>query len=214
MKFLLPVLFLATLTFGFSAGQADAAVWVNGYTRSNGTYVQGHYRSNPDGNPYNNWSYPGNTNPYTGVTATGNPSTYLRNNSSTSVTPTYTAPRITVPTYTAPRVTVPSYTLPSSYSAATSLSSGTPIPARSGSVVYAKYSCDYFIVESNAGTYSLLEWYGGRTPSTGDRVYGSITGFGFKDIYTGVSPSKTRIWVEDYWLSRSSVIEQYVEKCN
>lgn len=56
-----------------------ADVWVNGYYRSNGTYVSGHYRSNPDGNPYNNWSYPGNTNPYTGVTATGDPATYLKN---------------------------------------------------------------------------------------------------------------------------------------
>lgn len=57
----------------------DAAVSVRGYYRSNGTYVQPHYRSNPDGNPYNNWSYPGNTNPYTGETAGGNPDTYLKN---------------------------------------------------------------------------------------------------------------------------------------
>ena len=57
----------------------DAAVSVKGYYRSNGTYVQPHYRSNPDGNPYNNWSYPGNTNPYTGETAGGNPDTYLKN---------------------------------------------------------------------------------------------------------------------------------------
>ena len=32
----------------------------------------------PDGNPYNNWSFPGNTNPYTGKTATGDPAAYLR----------------------------------------------------------------------------------------------------------------------------------------
>jgi hypothetical protein len=50
---------------------ASAAVHVNGYYRKDGTYVAPHYRSNPDGNPYNNWSYPGNTNPYTGETATG-----------------------------------------------------------------------------------------------------------------------------------------------
>ena len=58
---------------------AFAQVKVRGYYRSNGTYVQPHYRSNPDGNPYNNWSFPGNTNPYTGKVATGNPSTYLKN---------------------------------------------------------------------------------------------------------------------------------------
>src|SRR3989338_735900 len=61
----------------FSIETAEAAVRVSGYYRKNGTYVAPHYRSNPDGNPYNNWSYPGNTNPYTGKTATGNPSTYL-----------------------------------------------------------------------------------------------------------------------------------------
>ena len=58
---------------------ADASVRVKGYYRKDGTYVQPHYRSNPDSNPYNNWSYPGNTNPYTGETAPGNPDTYLKN---------------------------------------------------------------------------------------------------------------------------------------
>ena len=78
---------------------AFSQVHVRGYYRSNGTYVQPHYRSNPDGNPYNNWSYPGNVNPYTGKVATGNPETYLdnyynRNNTSgnsrtTTTSPTY-----------------------------------------------------------------------------------------------------------------------------
>lgn len=56
-----------------------AAVSVKGYTRKDGTYVAPHYRSNPDGNPYNNYSFPGNTNPYTGKVAPGNPDTYLKN---------------------------------------------------------------------------------------------------------------------------------------
>jgi len=58
---------------------SSADVWVNGYYRKNGTYVKGHWRSCPDGNPYNNWSFPGNINPYTGRIATGNPETYLKN---------------------------------------------------------------------------------------------------------------------------------------
>ncbi len=49
---------------------ADAAVRVRGYTRSNGTYVQPHYRSNPDGNFNNNWSTYPNVNPYTGSMGT------------------------------------------------------------------------------------------------------------------------------------------------
>jgi len=62
---------------------SSAQTWVNGYYKSNGTYVTGHYRTNPDGNPYNNYSYPGNYNPNTGKVSTGNPSTYLRNYYST-----------------------------------------------------------------------------------------------------------------------------------
>jgi hypothetical protein len=53
--------------------------WVNPYVKSDGTYVNGYWRSDPDGNPYNNYSFPGNVNPYTGKVAPGNPDTYLKN---------------------------------------------------------------------------------------------------------------------------------------
>lgn len=52
---------------------AAHAEWVNGYTRSNGTYVQGHHRSAPDGNRFNNYSTQGNVNPYTGQAGRVNP---------------------------------------------------------------------------------------------------------------------------------------------
>lgn len=61
---------LAALLFATSA---DAQQWVNGYTKGNGTYVQGYYRSTPDGNPYNNYSTRGNVNPFTGAVGTRNP---------------------------------------------------------------------------------------------------------------------------------------------
>lgn len=41
-------------------------VFVRGYFRRNGTYVQPHRRTVPDRNPYNNYTTRGNTNPYTG----------------------------------------------------------------------------------------------------------------------------------------------------
>jgi hypothetical protein len=50
--------------------------YVNGYTRSNGTYVSGHYRTNPDNSFYNNWSTKGNVNPYTGKVGTRQPPSY------------------------------------------------------------------------------------------------------------------------------------------
>lgn len=68
---------VAALLVTFSM-PAAAQTYVDGYTRKDGTYVQGHWRSDPDNSPYNNYSYPGNTNPYTGKTATGNTDTYLQ----------------------------------------------------------------------------------------------------------------------------------------
>ena len=67
MKKLIAALGLA-LSMGIKVAQA--AVHVRGYVRHDGTYVQPHYRSNPDGNVYNNWSTYPNVNPYTGTMGT------------------------------------------------------------------------------------------------------------------------------------------------
>lgn len=66
-KFILCI--LAAAAFAFPSGIANAG-YVNGYYRSDGTYVQPHYRSDPDGNPNNNYSHKGNVNPYTGKRGT------------------------------------------------------------------------------------------------------------------------------------------------
>lgn len=68
-KFLLSLslfaIVLSVVFFGYPK-EADAATRVRGYWRNNGTYVQPHYRSDPDGYRWNNWSSRGNSNPYTG----------------------------------------------------------------------------------------------------------------------------------------------------
>lgn len=88
--------------------QVEAVVSVKGYYRKDGTYVAPHYRSDPDGIKTNNWSYPGNTNPYTGKTAGGSVGSYLNNYSSSSIySPTYTP--IYIPSYT-PSYYTPTYT--------------------------------------------------------------------------------------------------------
>lgn len=50
---------------------------VRGYYRKDGTYVRPHTRSAPDGNPYNNYGFPGNYNPNTGAITPGDPDNYL-----------------------------------------------------------------------------------------------------------------------------------------
>lgn len=57
----------------FLATSAIADVYVKGYTRKDGTYVAPHYRSDPNGSVYDNWSTKGNVNPYTGKKGTKNP---------------------------------------------------------------------------------------------------------------------------------------------
>ena len=64
------ILFLFALIFNANAG------YVNGYLRSDGTYVHSYYRSNPDNTPINNYSFKGNINPYTGKVGHD----YYRNN--------------------------------------------------------------------------------------------------------------------------------------
>ena len=48
-------------------------VYVQGYFKSDGTYVQPHYRSAPNSNTLDNWSTRGNVNPYTGQRGTRDP---------------------------------------------------------------------------------------------------------------------------------------------
>ncbi|MEQ1843871.1 MAG: hypothetical protein ABL994_25990, partial [Verrucomicrobiales bacterium] len=60
-------------------------VHVEGYYRSDGTYVQPHMRTKADGRIDNNWSTKGNVNPYTGKVGTKSPYQSLPSSGSTWV---------------------------------------------------------------------------------------------------------------------------------
>ena len=45
---------------------AGADQYVSPHFRSNGAYVEGYYRSSPNGTTLDNYSHQGNINPYTG----------------------------------------------------------------------------------------------------------------------------------------------------
>ncbi len=219
MKKLILLLLLATSLLPILT-HAD---YVRGYTKKNGTYVPGYNRSSADSNPYNNYSYPGNTNPYTGKTATGNSSTYLNNyysqpiNSNSFSNPpasllqpapspafNYTIPNYSPSPFPEPILNRPNVTLPTPYTSTSKVY---------GYVMTSPISCDYFVASSDKG-YALLEWYGGRIPSRADLVFGNFDSYGFKTLYTGVSKARTRVWVEDYMLSMQESVELYADKCN
>ncbi len=63
-KAIILIAMVAGLVTSASAG------YVSGYTKSNGTYVQGHYRSDPNDTVRDNYSYDGNINPYSGKRGT------------------------------------------------------------------------------------------------------------------------------------------------
>jgi hypothetical protein len=90
----------------------------------------------------------------------------------------------------------------------------TPIFAARGQVVYKRSSCDYFIVYTpKTNSYALLEWYGGHEPGKDDIIVGDYESYGFKDVFCLTDDEEMRVYVEDYLLSRSSVIEEYFERC-
>lgn len=58
---------MATLLASFLLAQnAHADKYVNGYQKSDGTYVQPYHRSDPNDSQSDNYSSKGNVNPYTG----------------------------------------------------------------------------------------------------------------------------------------------------
>ena len=80
-------------------------------------------------------------------------------------------------------------------------------------VVAADSGChDYFVAYSATGYY-LLEWFGGHSPSKGDRIAGEIGSFGFKDVVYLPGGVTGRVWVDDYMMSKPSVERKYSEKC-
>lgn len=66
LAFVVGLLALAIAMPVDAKGKGGGSVSVRGYFRKDGTYVQPHHRSAPDGNFNNNWSTSGNVNPYTG----------------------------------------------------------------------------------------------------------------------------------------------------
>lgn len=74
---------LFIIAFLFATANSFSQVYVSGYTKSNGTYVEPHYRTAPNTTRNDNYSTVGNTNPYTGTSGTKPRDSYY------TATPTY-----------------------------------------------------------------------------------------------------------------------------
>lgn len=56
-----------------SSHSSGSSHYVAPHVTKNGTYVEGHMQTNPNGTKLDNWSTKGNVNPYTGQPGTKNP---------------------------------------------------------------------------------------------------------------------------------------------
>jgi len=63
----------AALAQSYGTGSNPSSHQVQGYTRSNGTYVQPHEQTNPNNTQRDNYSATGNVNPHTGTVGTHSP---------------------------------------------------------------------------------------------------------------------------------------------
>jgi len=99
--------FFIAFLFVAATSIAQTSTYVSGYTNSNGTYVQGYYRTTPNTTRNDNYSTVGNVNPYTGTYGTKPADNYYVAPSTYSAptyysTPTYSTPTYSTPTYTTP----------------------------------------------------------------------------------------------------------------
>jgi len=91
MKLKIAAVTVALIAAGI-VGDASAQQYVNGYTRADGSYVQGHYRSAPNATRQDNYSTQGNYNPYTGQRGTVDPYQQQNNSLYTPPARTYNPP--------------------------------------------------------------------------------------------------------------------------
>lgn len=80
-------------------------------------------------------------------------------------------------------------------------------------VVFRKSGCDYMILENNRG-YIVAEWMGGNDPDQGDNIGGNLNSYGTKEFYNLSRNSKTKLWIDDYMLSKDRALEKISDKCD
>ena len=80
-------------------------------------------------------------------------------------------------------------------------------------VVYKMSSCDYFILESNSG-FIIAQWMGSNEPSQGDQVAGDFNNFGTDTFYNVTRSTESKLWIDNYMLSKDSALEKITEKCD
>ena len=96
MKLLKTLLSVTLLTIVFTfQGKAQvnpSSTYVSGYTRADGTYISGYYKTTPNSTNRDNYTTKPNVNPYTGTSGYIQPDSKPLNSGSAYSSPSYSAP--------------------------------------------------------------------------------------------------------------------------
>lgn len=84
-----------------------------------------------------------------------------------------------------------------------------------GTVIWESYSCDYVVIYTENNWYIIAQKYSGAyNLSEGDKVRGDLVGFGFEDVYCINKEKEMRLYIDNYYATKSSTEELIIEKCN
>lgn len=84
-----------------------------------------------------------------------------------------------------------------------------------GTVIWDSYSCDYVVIYTENNWYIIAQKYSGAyNLSEGDKVRGDLVGFGFEDVYCINKEKEMRLYIDNYYATKSSAEELIIEKCN
>ena len=154
------LIFAVALLIVSLCSYAQSSTYVNGYTRSNGTYVQGYYRTTPNSTRNDNYSTIGNINPYTGVAGTKPGDSYYTPSNSSYSTPGYSSNSYSLPSYSTTICSCPCY---STYS----------IPSAGNSSLYSAptYYSTYSIPSYSTASYPSSSIYSSPINSSNYTIY-------------------------------------------
>ena len=82
-----------------------------------------------------------------------------------------------------------------------------------GTVTRRISGCDYYLVQTGKDSYAVLEWFGGHDPDKDDVLIGNMRSFGMKTLLDETADETTKVWVEDYDLTKDDAPEKLLDKC-
>jgi len=90
----------------------------------------------------------------------------------------------------------------------------TQIEGEEGTVIWDHYGCNYIIIETSIWYVVADKSYGAYSLNIGSRVRGDLIGFGFEDVYDISADDEVRLYLDNYYGSKSSALEKVMEKCD